>query len=304
MNTNKEYILHQYLNGKATEEEIEILKNDATYASFIKIADATTQFNTPTFNSEENLNEIKSHLKPEEIEVRPLFSRKQFLRIAAVIALIATSYLFLDNRDTSIHTDIAQKENFLLPDESEVNLNAKSSIVFNKKKWDNKRYLKLDGEAYFKVKKGSTFKVETPIGDVTVLGTQFNVFARDNQFKITCYEGLVSVSFNNEEIKVPAGNYVSIENNELVVNAPFALNAPTWVNNESSFENILVKDVILELERQYPIKVNTELKINKRFTGSFTHTNLNVALRSICDPLQLDFTIANDVVTLYAKNSN
>ena len=112
MNTNKEHILHQYLNGKATKEEIEILKNDATYASFIKIADATTQFNAPTFNSEENLKAIKSHVKTEGIEVRPLFSRKQFLRIAAVIALIATSYLFLDNRDTSIYTNIAQKKIF------------------------------------------------------------------------------------------------------------------------------------------------------------------------------------------------
>ena len=221
-----------------------------------------------------------------------------------MLALIVTSYLFLENRDTSITTDIAQKENFLLPDESEVTLNAMSQLAYNKKGWDKERKLSLEGEAYFKVKKGSTFSVETPQGTVTVLGTQFNVFSRKNQFNITCYEGLVSVAFSDTLVKIPAGNYITIENNKIVNNESLALNAPTWVNNESSFENVLVTDVLAEFKRQYPVTIHTELNLNKRFTGSFTHTNLTVALRSICDPLQLDFTIANNEVTLYAKNSN
>lgn len=301
---DKNYILHKYLNGEATIEEIELLKNDSEYSSYVKIAEATKGFVTPSFNSEDTFTAIKSNRDKKEGKVRSLFSSKYILRIAAVLALIVTSYLFLENRDILITTDIAQKENFLLPDESEVTLNAMSQIAYNKKGWDKERKLSLDGEAYFKVKKGSTFSVKTPQGIVTVLGTQFNVFSRGNRFNITCYEGLVSVAFGDTLIKIPAGNYTTIENNKLINNNPLALTAPTWLNNESSFENVLVTDVLLELKRQYPVTINTELNLNKRFTGSFTHTDLTIALRSICDPLQLDFTIANNEVTLYAKNSN
>ena len=301
---DKNYILHKYLNGEATIEEIELLKNDSEFTSYVKIAEATQGFETPAFKAEDTFTAIKSKNDIKEGKVRSLFSSKYILRIAAVMALIVTSYLFLENRDTSITTDIAQKENFLLPDESEVTLNAMSQLVYNKKGWDKERKLSLEGEAYFKVKKGSTFSVETPQGMVTVLGTQFNVFSRKNQFNITCYEGLVSVAFSDTLVKIPAGNYITIENNKIVNNETLALNAPTWVNNESSFENVLVTDVLAELKRQYPVSIHTELNLNKRFTGSFTHTNLTVALRSICDPLQLDFTIANNEVTLYAKNSN
>lgn len=301
---DKNYILHKYLNGEATVEEIELLKNDSEYSSYLKIAEATKGFETPTFKVDENYAVIQSKLNKKEGKVRSLFSTQNILRIAAVFALIVTSYLFLENRGTSITTDIAQKENFLLPDESEVTLNAMSNIAYNKKGWTKERKLSLEGEAYFKVKKGSTFSVETPQGTVTVLGTQFNVFSRGNQFNITCYEGLVSVAFKDTLVKVPAGNYITIEDNKLLSNETLAITAPTWVNNESSFENVLVSDVLSELKRQYPVTIQTELNLNKRFTGSFTHTNLTVALRSICDPLQLDFTIANNEVTLYAKNSN
>ena len=301
---DKNYILHKYLNGEATIEEIELLKNDSKYTSYVKIAEATQGFETPAFKAEETFTAIKSKNDLKKGKVRSLFSSKYIVRIAAVLALIVTSYLFLENRDTSITTDIAQKENFLLPDESEVTLNAMSQLAYNKKGWEKERKLSLEGEAYFKVKKGSTFSVETPQGTVTVLGTQFNVFSREDQFNITCYEGLVSVAFSDTLVKIPAGNYITIENNKRVNNESLALNAPTWVNNESSFENVLVTDVLAELKRQYPVTIHTELNLNKRFTGSFTHTNLTVALRSICDPLQLDFTIANNEVTLYAKNSN
>ena len=112
---DKNYILHKYLNGEATIEEIELLKNDSKYTSYVKIAEATQGFETPAFKAEETFTAIKSKNDLKKGKVRSLFSSKYIVRIAAVLALIVTSYLFLENRDTSITTDIAQKENFLLP---------------------------------------------------------------------------------------------------------------------------------------------------------------------------------------------
>jgi ferric-dicitrate binding protein FerR (iron transport regulator) len=47
-------------------------------------------------------------------------------------------------------------------------------------------------EAYFQVKKGQTFSVNTTDGVVKVLGTHFNVKQRKNYFEVNCFEGLVS----------------------------------------------------------------------------------------------------------------
>lgn len=301
---DKNYIFHKYLNGEASSAETELLKNDPEFAVYLKISEGTKKFEAPDFNSKETYHVIQSKLPKEQPKVRSLFSLKPLLRVAAVIAIVITGYVFIQNSDTTFSTQIAQKEHFLLPDASEVSLNAVSKLVYNKKKWKSERTLKLDGEAYFKVQKGATFSVETPQGTVRVLGTQFNVFSRDKEFTIACYEGLVSVSFNNELLKIPAGNLVKIQNGKLLTQESISVLNPSWIQNESTFENIPVASVLEELKRYYPIKITQESTINKEFTGSFTHTDLNTALRSICDPLQLNFTIANDEVTLYAKNSN
>ena len=73
-------------------------------------------------------------------------------------------------------------------------LNSKSTITFNKHNWDTNRTLELNGEAFFDVEKGNTFTVKTSQGNVSVLGTEFNVNASVDFFRVSCYEGKVKVS--------------------------------------------------------------------------------------------------------------
>src|SRR5690606_22336351 len=184
-------------------------------------------------------------------------------------------------------------------------LNAGSKITYNKKNWANQRELSLDGEAYFKVTKGNKFSVKTLEGTVTVLGTQFNVFARDGFFEVACYEGLVSVAINGTLLKVPAGSKIQIENGTLVINETIQNPSPVWLANESSFENAPLSVVLKELERQYPIKVTSEKVVSEhRFSGTFTHENLDLALKAICEPLHLNYkTNKNGTVNIHAKIS-
>ena len=266
MTMDKNYILHKYLNGEATAEEIARLKESPEYASYIKIADTTAEFATPSFNAEGNKEAIDS--KINDPKVRTLSPFGMFIRVAAVVSVLLAGYLYISTLDTTVSTGIAAKETFLLPDNSEVVLNASSEIVYNKKKWNDDRSLALDGEAYFKVEKGSKFSVNTPQGVVSVLGTQFNVFSRDTIFNINCYEGLVSVRFNDTLIKLPAGNKLKIENGTLVVHTQSNTRSPSWISNESSFDNASLATVIEELQRQYPIQITSQNTIvNKRFSG-------------------------------------
>jgi len=300
----KEYILHKWLNDSATSEELEYLKTSPEYNTLIKIAVISSGLEAPESNSEANFKTITSNLINNKREVKKLIPFASLLKVAAVLALLLVGYLYISSLDTEVQTQIAEKQNILLPDNSEVIINANSAISYNKKKWSQQRELKLTGEAYFKVTKGNTFSVKTSLGIVTVLGTQFNVYSRDNLFNIECYEGLVSVAFNDTLIKLPAGSRLSIENGVLVKHDISILSFPNWTINESSFENALLSTVLQELKRQYPIKLITKFNdVNQRYTGSFSHNDLNLALKSICDPLHLAYTIEEESITIYDKES-
>lgn len=304
MKMEKDYLLHKWLNNEATAEELELLKTDPEYASYIQIAVSSSAFETPEMREEENLKTISNKINPvRKLEKPSIFSI--VWKVAAVFALLLAGYYYTTTLDTSVKTEIAQTNTFSLPDDSEVIMNAGSKITYNKKDWNNSRELSLDGEAYFKVTKGNKFSVKTVEGTVSVLGTQFNVFARNGLFTVACYEGLVSVTFNDNEIKVPAGSKIQIENGKLVTNEISENSSPVWLANESSFENTSLKIVLKELERQYPIKVTLgNINPEKRFSGSFTHKNLELALKAICEPLHLNYQInKNGTVNIDAKNS-
>ena len=299
----KDYLLAKWLNKNITNEELTELKSSTEYATYIKIAEATSKLKIPSFNIDANFKAISSQIKLKDkvIRLKPMAT---FLKIAAVIAVLFTVYLFINSLDTTIETKIAEKQYFLLPDDSKVVLNANSTINYNKKDWKKSRELTLNGEAYFNVSKGKKFLVITQLGIVNVLGTQFNVLARDDNFYIKCYEGLVSVSFNDTLIKLSAGKKLKIENGVLIKHFKNNTSSPGWIANESSFDNTTLAIVLKEFERQYPIKITTEnINVNKRFSGSFTHNNLNLALKSVCDPLNLSFTINGEDVTIYAKDN-
>jgi transmembrane sensor len=299
----KEQLLHRYLNGTASPKEIKTLEADAEFMSYLKIANATEGFQTPSFDKEHSYHELGSKLDnpTKEKSLRPPYL---FMKIAAALIIFVAGYLLVRDTSTTITTEIAEKENFLLPDDSQVTLNAQSEISFNENKWEEARTLTLEGEAFFKVKKGEKFSVETPQGVVEVLGTQFNVFTRGNRFDIKCYEGMVSVTYKDTTLQVPAGTRVEITDIKNIHTSSIAAISPNWILNESTFENVSLSFVIEELKRQYPIKLTSQNMVNKKFTGSFTHNDLNVALRSICDPLQVDFTIEGEEVTLHAKKNN
>jgi len=296
-----EKILHKYLNGNATNAEIERLKSDSEYSTYVAISETTATLGAPDFNETKTFDAIQgsNYTAPKVKRLNPL---RTVIKIAALIAVLAAGYIFVSSLDSTFTTEIAQKENITLPDSSKVILNANSELTYNRGNWNTERVLELNGEAYFKVTKGNTFSVETSQGTVTVLGTQFNVYSRDTIFNVVCYEGLVSVSFNDETIKLPAGNKLKIENKKLILNTQSAKLLPVWIGNESSFDNATLGTVINELRAQYPISITAPNYINaKRFTGSFTHTNLENALRAVCAPLQLEFTIDGDQVRIYAK---
>src|SRR5690606_22489623 len=124
-----------------------------------------------------------------------------------------------------------EKTEFLLPDNSKVVLNSDSEAEYKSWNWNKKRSVELKGEAFFKVAKGKTFDVNTSLGKVTVVGTQFNVKARDNRFDVTCFEGKVKVTYKNEEVFLTPGESVTFEEGEEIEIPETKAVLPGWINN-------------------------------------------------------------------------
>lgn len=297
---NEKEIL-KWLNNGLSSKEIEDLKQSEGFETLEKIAHYASQLETPKVDAPVALEAFKLRNKTKkEIKVRTL-NFKTFYKVAAVLAILLTSSYFLFfNNTTSFETQIAQTKTFNLPDNSEVTLNAASKITFNEKKWKEKRDLSLQGEAYFKVQKGQTFSVNTSDGIVQVLGTHFNVKQRDNYFEVHCYEGLVSVTYKNETVKLPPGKTFRVINDIIENVEDFNAQNPSWIQQESSFNQIPLNQVIAELERQYNIKIKVkDVDTSKLFTGSFTHTDKEIALQAVTIPLQLSYSTEGKNIIFY-----
>ncbi|MBS9461785.1 FecR family protein [Flagellimonas sp. 389] len=301
----QENYLAKWLNGELSEDELAEFKQSDAYASFIKLKEVSGTLVAPEFDVDKSLMELQNERIGNAPKVITLNPFKKFLRVAAVIVVLLTgSYFFVNSMDQTVTTQLAERSELLLPDSSKIILNADSKVSYSEKKWNEKRNVKLKGEAFFKVAKGKKFTVSTDHGTVSVLGTQFNVENREGFFEVTCYEGLVSVSHKNLDTKLPAGtSFLVLEGEVMEVSKPKGIQ-PSWINNESNFASIPLSYVFKELERQYDIKVNSkDVDTSLLFTGTFSNTDLNMALKSISTPSRITYKIEGNNVLFYAKNT-
>lgn len=301
----QENYLAKWLNNELSETELSEFKKSDAYATYMKILNASKQLEAPNFDADSAYENFKNAQDYQDVKVLPLRPFKSFLRVAAAIAILLTgSYFFVNSLDESYSTQLAERTEVVLPDNSEIILNADSKVSFSEKKWDKERNVALTGEAFFKVAKGKKFTVSTEAGTVSVLGTQFNVENRAGFFEVTCYEGLVSVLYNNKEQKLPAGTSFLVVNGKVMDDTAIKNGQPSWVNNESSFKSIPLKYVFAEFERQYNVKVKTDnVDINQLFTGTFSNTAIKIALESISTPSKISYKLEGENVLFYGEDT-
>ena len=238
---------------------------------------------------------FKKRLQNTDTPTIALNGYTAWLKIASVIVvgLGILYFTVLHAPNTTLNTLANQKNSVELPDHSFVQLNENSKLTYNKSKWDKKRELNLQGEAYFDVEKGKKFDVKTKMGTVSVLGTEFNVISNDSIFHVTCYEGLVMVAIDNQKIELPAGTEMKLVGDTLD-KSKVSIVEPQWLKNLSVFKNEPFENVIFELEKQYALKIEYSNLKSIHFTGAFENNNLQNALKSITQPFDLTFTIINE----------
>ncbi|WP_203293668.1 FecR domain-containing protein [Luteirhabdus pelagi] len=304
---DNETLLHKYLNGEASAEEVAQLKADPEYSEYVRIAEVSAGFETPDFHREAVYEKITAAREAQSVKQLPNSKEKTsnrtiWIAIAAAFVALVAGYFYISNQGETFSTDIAQRETIALPDGSEVVLNAASELRYNTKSWSENRTLQLNGEAFFDVEKGSTFTVDTPRGTVEVLGTEFNVFSRDSLFTVQCYEGSVAVTVGSYKTTLSPNQEIRFVKDALLSENSVAGEVPSWMILESTFKNATLGIVLAELQRQYDISVSADKALlTKKLNVSFPHDNLELALLTIVTPLQLTYDLNDKEVHIYAE---
>ena len=288
----KDYLIKKWLNDDLTLKELEAFRALDGHSFYVDILETAKYFKVSDQLVVDDYEDLHKKLKIKKNTIVKSILKHPLLRIASVLVIVFVLYFTLFyNVMTTVATLAHQKTTVELPDGSNVTLNALSTIEFNKENWNKKRLVNLKGEAFFKVQKGHVFDVVTTNGTVTVVGTQFSVTQRDDYFQVTCFEGIVKVASKTASTMLKAGQTIRILNGYVSEDTTVD-QRPEWLGNTSSFKALPFDEVVRELERQYGIEITLEaIKQNPLFTGGFVHDNLDNALISITQPLNLTYKI-------------
>lgn len=222
-------------------------------------------------------------------------------RIAAVLTLPLLAFtvwsLFFQEKQTElaqnditwheIQSPAGMRSHVVLPDGTDLWLNAESTIRYGIPFTRENRHVELTGEAFLKVVKNESapFFVNAGAASVKVLGTQFNVkaYPEDEQLEVALTEG--SIEFTGTTTDGKKAVATLIPNDFLAMNkttGKFHLESKnlnkhiSWVKNIIIFDETCMPQVAKTLERWYGVKVIvTDPEISKyRFTTTFENESL------------------------------
>jgi transmembrane sensor len=292
------------MTQKKKKEFMEMTSNE-------KITDRVGNFQVPYIQTkEEAFLQLKEKIAAGKFEIsveeksgiRPIY---WFTSAAAVIfVFLGIWYGFIYKPVIKVVAQRGQHTELSLPDGSKVALNAESQISYQKKGFNKSRYVSMEGEAFFTIKKGQTFTIHTIFADIRILGTSFNVLARKNAFKVSCLTGKVCVTDPSGSLIIAPGESVVISGKDLTKFQDKHINSiSNWKIGEFSFEDAQLNMIFNEIERQFNITFVTSLSLDKmHFTGSFSNKNLADALDIVCIPMGLTYEIGrNDKIFIKEK---
>lgn len=202
--------------------------------------------------------------------------------VALLLILLLSFSMGWFSNQTIERAEVQEKREIQLPDGSFVQLNAGSSVSFNATTFPEKRLIELKGEALFIIKRGKPFLVKTAYGYVRSSGTQFNVYARPDDFEITCFLGKAEAIKKDENLLLSM-NERALWKDDQFVKSPYYGERPDWTYGESVFVEEPFLKAVGELERQYGLEVILDITGNPPFTGGISHKELQSAVDNLVE---------------------
>jgi hypothetical protein len=180
------------------------------------------------------------------------------------------------NQEIKISTQVGEEYHAVLPDGSEIWLNANSEVVIPASFNETYRDLNLlKGEAYFKVAKDKfkPFRVFAAKTKIEALGTEFNVrYDNENKdLKAFLVEGSISVSKKNEQSLIRPNQLYQGDDLTGVSSVSEIQNPTTqyaWKSGYFEYANTPLPEILKDLSKWYNFTFEIHPKYkNKTLTG-------------------------------------
>lgn len=173
-----------------------------------------------------------------------------------------------------------------LPDASAVSLNKNSSVTYASAPLSGERKVKLQGEAFFEVKKtGKPFRVYVNNTVVTVLGTSFYIDGRSKHTAVQVKTGLVQVVHNRDTVLLHPGEKISLHNeaDTLVKETAHGRLYEVFVSGEIVCDNTPLSDLVELLRQEYGaiIVLGDSAVGNMTITTTFKDMSLDEILKVV-----------------------
>lgn len=202
----------------------------------------------------------------------------------------------------------------ILPDKTEVFLNAGSQIQYAFDEDGKSRGVILEGEAWFKVFKNDQlpFLVRTAYYDVKVLGTEFNVkaYRDDNQIETTLEKGTVQVissgtlKLKREVSLKPGEQLIYAKDKETIrVRSVNPKLYTSWKDNKLEFIRMAFGDLIRLLERRYGVNIEVQDKsiLQYHYSGTIKNESILEILDILQHTLPIRYEITEQTAKIYKK---
>lgn len=314
-------IIQKYLSGSfssETEEKVQrwIVKDkdkgekeEASLAYWNKLE---TKADADTYAALERVNRRIGYRK-----VRTVSFHQKMMRVAAVLIpllILSGGYLYYSsvrNRLIEVSVAYGERKHLLLPDSSEVWLNAGTVLKYPRKFADNRRSVYLDGEGYFSVRKNAAkpFIVEASRLSVKVLGTRFNVkaYSDDENITATLTSGKVEVNAPTLKPRVLKPNeqltYNRSTRHVSITEVP-AADTDSWITGKLIFTNASLSEIRQTLERRYNVVIEntTAIPASERYTVRFLkNENLDEVLNVLGDIAGFGYRKSGEKIKLISK---
>ena len=322
MDERIQYLFKKYLNNTCSKDEFEEV------FAFIKMAESDEEIRTLldlTLNEHRaNIDEfektkiiVNNHGELEAYPTKPdsTWQPAKTIKRATILfsiagCVIATIAFVLWNKNVATFkshsaetisnikqvTERSQYKHLVLPDSSEVWLNAASQLEFPAHFDKGKREVYLTGEAFFDVKHADKIPFIIYTGKVIteVLGTAFNIKAYPDLDKITISvkRGKVRVKYIDKQVAMlEVGEQVSIAMNDSIVKEKklSELEISPWQKGKLVYDDYTIENITKDLERSFGrsihIKNNSvsQLRVSTSFNKEMGLEKILEILSSLTD---------------------
>ena len=325
---NIHQLIIRLLSGEANGQEkgkIELwLKGDSMNFKFFNEVreiwlSSGVECNSDHYHLDEAIHAFRqktSFLKGKAEERKHFYQLSKYAAILFLAIMIPVCYYIgrkvTDKSDTftTISCEQGDKTSIVLPDQTLVFLNSGSKLTFSNNFKDGQRWVSLDGEAYFSVRKDSDhpFLVKTSAIRVEVLGTEFDLKAYSNEKIITAtlVKGSLKVTDRYHSVIIKPNQKLIFykENQKMKLLGLTDLSSEVeWKNGRLAFQNQSLEELEQELERWFDVEIefaDEQVKL-RRFTGTFEHESILEVISYFGRSSSVAYNIKDNVIIFYTE---